>query len=310
MGIGLFNQWIPAKHEEVYSVESNIRKIPGMLSDIDIRNCFGEEIKIYTDNKYGEFSFDLDKQLQLASIDLRFRNECKRFKEGLNSNLTYEMLRNHEYTAPFEIANSEKLVINPGEVIFTTTLETVCISTRYAGIITGRSSIARLGIMVHCCQEFVNPGQGAPIALQITNLGKYSVELDLRTPICQLILFRLSTPSSNSYNDMEKSKYKNEKTATSSKIYIETDIEANTENSNQILRDNEKKINLPINFLKKYIVPFCPSILMLLFISPMLNNSSNITISSFFISISQAPVIWIIGVIMLAIYIVCKRSDK
>ena len=291
-------------------MENNIRKIPGMLSDIDIRNCFGEEIKIYTDYKSGEFSFDLDKQLQLASIDLRFRNECKRFKEGLNSNLTYEMLRNHEYTDPFEISNSEKLVINPGEVIFTTTLETVFISTCYAGIITGRSSIARLGIMVHCCQEFVNPGQGAPIALQITNLGKYSVELDLKTPICQLILFRLSIPSSNSYNDLEKSKYKNEKIVTSSKIYIETDIEENKQNNNQVLIDKKKRKNLTINFLKKYIVPFCPSILMLLFISPMLNNSTSITVSSIITSILHAPIIWFFGVIILIIYIICKRSDK
>lgn len=293
-------------------MESDIRKIPGMLSDIDIRNCFGKEIKIYTDYKSGEFSFDLNKQLQLASIDLRFRNECKRFKEGLNSNLTYEMLRNHEYTAPFEISNNEKLVINPGEVIFTTTLETVFLSTSYAGLITGRSSIARLGIMVHCCQEFINPGQGAPIALQITNLGKYSVALDLRTPICQLVLFRLSIPSSNSYNDLKKSKYKNEKTVTSSKIYEETTIENDTKSSIQAIKNNEKneKINKGINFLKKYIVPFCPSILMLLFISPMLSNSSSITISSIATSISHAPVIWIFGVIFLIIYIVCKRSDK
>lgn len=295
-----------------YNVEKEIIKIPGMLSDVDIRNCFGEEIKIYTDNKSGEFSFDLDKQLQLASIDLRFRNECKRFKEGLNSNLTYEMLRNHEYTDPFEISNNEKLVINPGEVIFTTTLETVFISTCYAGIITGRSSIARLGIMVHCCQEFINPGQGAPIALQITNLGKYSVELDLRTPICQLILFRLSIPSSNSYNDLEKSKYKNEKTATSSKIYEETNMENSTENRNQILngKESNKTINWGIRFLKKYIVPFCPSILMFLFITPMLNNVLNITVFSIISSISHAPVNSIFGLIILIIFIVCKRSDK
>ena len=137
----------------------------GMLSDVDIRKYFGSEIKIYTDVKNGDLHFDLDKQLQLASIDLRFRNEFKRFKKGLTQNLTYEMLKNHEYTDPFEIANNQRLIINPGEIILTTTLETVSISNNFAGIITGRSSIARLGIMVHCCQEFVNPGQGAPIAL-------------------------------------------------------------------------------------------------------------------------------------------------
>lgn len=292
-------------------MDDDLRKIPGMMSDIDIRNCFGEEINIYTDHKSGEFSFDLDKQLQLASIDLRFRNECKRFKEGLKTNLTYEMLRNHEYTDPFEISNSEKLVINPGEVIFTTTLETVFISTCYAGIITGRSSIARLGIMVHCCQEFINPGQGAPIALQITNLGKYSVELDLRTPICQLILFRLSIPSSNAYNNLEKSKYKNEKVVASSKIYEEAGMEIDCENSNKGEKNSGKsgRINAIIIFLNKYIIPFCPSVLMLLFISPTLNKTSNITVSSIITSISNAPAVWIFGVIMFIIYIVCKRSD-
>lgn len=290
-------------------MKKDVEQFPGMLSDIDIRNCFGDEIKIYTDYKTGEFSFDLDKQLQLASIDLRFRNECKRFKDGLNSNLTYEMLRNHEYTDSFEISNNEKLVINPGEVIFTTTLETVFISTCYAGIITGRSSIARLGIMVHCCQEFVNPGQGAPIALQITNLGKYSVELDMRTPICQLILFRLSIPSSNAYNDLEKSKYKNEKKAIPSKIYEETDMKFDTKNDNLVFKDG-KKFNCAINFLNKYIVPFCPSILILLFITPIINNSLNITVSSIITSISHAPVVWIFGLIILIIYVVCKRSEK
>ena len=52
----------------------------GMLSDNDIRQYFGKEIKIYTQHKTGDLKFDLDKQLQLASIDLRFRNECSRLK--------------------------------------------------------------------------------------------------------------------------------------------------------------------------------------------------------------------------------------
>lgn len=41
-------------------MEKNMNKFPGMLSDIDIRNCFGDEIKIYTNYKEGEFIFDLN----------------------------------------------------------------------------------------------------------------------------------------------------------------------------------------------------------------------------------------------------------
>lgn len=287
-------------------MRKNIDKIPGMLSDIDIRSCFGDEIKIYTNYKDGEFKFDLDKQLQLASIDLRFRNECKRFKDGLSSNLTYQMLKNHEYTVPFEISNNEKLVINPGEVILTTTLETISISSNYAGIITGRSSIARLGVMVHCCQEFVNPGQGAPIALQITNLGKNSVELDLRVPICQLILFRLSTPASKSYNDLEKSKYKNENEMINSKIYEESKSEGKTDKNNTIERQLWKKIKI---FMKKYLAPFCPSVIMLLLITPVINNSQNITISNLIDYVKNTPIIWIILLLVSIIYVICRKDD-
>ena len=282
-------------------MENEVKRIPGMLSDVDIRKCFGDEIKIYTEHKVGEFKFDLDKQLQLASIDLRFRNECKRFKDGMSCNLTYEMLKNHEYTAPFEISNNEKLVINPGEVIFTTTLETVSISTNYAGIITGRSSIARLGIMVHCCQEFINPGQGAPIALQITNLGKYSVELDLKIPICQLILFRLSTPSSDAYNNLEKSKYKNEREPITSRIYEDSNIK-----SVSVSPVKDKIIPAKwISFCKRYFSPFLPSMLMFLFITPALESSQNITISN----ILSMPILWIVGAILVIIYVICRKAD-
>ncbi len=116
----------------------------GMLSDVDIKKYIGKGIEIYTEHENDELKFDLDKQLQLASIDLRFRNEFKKFKDGISGSINYEMLKNREYTMPFEIANNEKLKVKPGEVIFTTTLETVKISNDFGGIITGRSSIARL----------------------------------------------------------------------------------------------------------------------------------------------------------------------
>lgn len=284
----------------------DINQVSGMLSDIDIRKCFGNDIKIYTNYKEGEFKFDLNKQLQLASIDLRFRNECKRFKDGLSSNLTYEMLKNHEYTVPFELSNNEKLVINPGEVILTTTLETICISSNYAGIITGRSSIARLGIMVHCCQEFVNPGQGAPIALQIINLGKNSVELDLKVPICQLILFRLSIPASNLYNVLEKSKYKNEVGITNSKIYEESIVQvlANTTETNSIKWYKKGK-----TFLKKYIEPFCPSVIMLLLITPLFNNFQNTAVSNIIDYIEQMSISVLFLMIIIIIYIICRKEN-
>ncbi len=277
------------------------KNIYGMLSDNDIRRYFGKEIKIYTEYRTGELKFDLDKQLQLASIDLRFRNEYSKFKKDLNTNLSLELLANHAYTEPFSITNSERLVINPGEVVFTTTLEIINISNEFAGIITGRSSVARLGIMVHCCQEFINPGQGAPIALQIINLGKYPVELDMRIPICQLILFKLNSPASDLYSQKPSSKYKNETQFISSKLYQEDTFD--TKATNNKPKRNHKA------FLKKYISPFLPSIIMLLLIKPILELSQNITISNFFSSIFSVPLSIIAIIICVALFIYIRKKE-
>lgn len=66
-------------------------------------------------------------------------------------------------------------------------METVQLTEQFAALISGRSSFARLGIMVHCCQEFIKPGHGQTIPLQIINLSPYTVELDMNVPICQII---------------------------------------------------------------------------------------------------------------------------
>lgn len=277
-------------------------RICGLLSDVDIKKYFDDEIKIYTEYKEGEFKFNLDKQLQLASIDLRFRNDCKRFKKGLNRNLSYEMLKNHEYTEPFEVSNSERLIVAPGEIILTTTLETLMISNNFAGIITGRSSIARLGIMVHCCQEFINPGQGAPIALQITNLGKNPVELDMRVPICQLILFKLSSPSSNSYSQMSSSKYKDENKPMASKIY-----EDSAHLTDEVVPKRKPKVLSP--FLKKYISPFLPAIIMTLLITPQLVSLQNISLSSLISGIQKMPIAAIATVMAIGLYIYIRKDE-
>lgn len=188
----------------------NLPSTAGMLSDTDIRNYWGSGIKIHTDLSEGEFAFNLDAQLSFGSIDLRLNWAYRKFKEGLEI-LTYDRMRDRRYTKIFDIPENKKLIIQPGEIILTNTLETVELTEEFAGIITGRSSFARLGIMVHCCQEFINPGHGQTIPLQIINMAPCAVELDARIPICQLILFKLATPASNRYKTDASSKYAREK---------------------------------------------------------------------------------------------------
>lgn len=276
----------------------------GILSDNDIKTFWGKGINIFTSEK-GNLAFSLEKQLQLGSIDLRFRHEYKKIKLQANEILTYDMLKKHDYTKPYELQAGEKLVIAPGEMVLTTTLETIQLSEEFAGIITGRSSIARLGIMVHCCQEYINPGHGQPIPLQLINLAPCSVELDLNIPICQLVLFRLHTPATDRYKDSKKSKYANEVGPQNSKIY--------EEDANHLKEQKGKKV-LPADvrtFLNKYIAPFLPTIISILIITPFISNYINNR--SFFdvaTAFQELPFSLVLGVIALLVFIWLKRGNR
>lgn len=278
--------------------------VSGMLSDSDIRSFWGNGINVFT-SENGSLAFDLDKQLQYGSIDLHFRHEYKKIRLDKNDTLTYEMLKKHDYTSPFELKSGEKLLIAPGEMILTTTLETIQLSEGFAGIITGRSSIARLGVMVHCCQEYINPGHGQPIPLQLINLAPCTVELDLSIPICQLILFKLRTPATGTYKTGIRSKYSNEVGPQVSKIYEES-----TETREDGNPPKPKKIDFR-GILSKYALPFLPSIIMLLLITPLANNYvNNNSLFDIVAAVKNMPLAPIMGVIILGLYIWIKRGNK
>lgn len=288
----------------------------GMLSDMDIRRYFNNGIKIFT-HESGKFSFDLEKQLQLGSVDLRFRREYKKFHLEKGDTVTYSMLEDHSNTKPFDLKGNEKLRIEPGEVIITTSLEIVEISKEFAAIITGRSSIARLGIMVHCCQEFINPGHRQSIPLQIINLSPYTVELDLDVPICQIVFFKLATPASGEYSLQLDSKYNKETDPLDSKIYEEV----SHDEEKKIKKDKGKtfseetkgdnKIIKLKNFLKKYFLPFLPSLIIILIITPFIDTYiMGKSISDIFRDFSSVAFNLVIGALLFVLYLWIKRGDK
>ena len=302
--------------------EYSNRDIAGMLSDNDIRQFWGKGIDIQTTEK-GDLAFSLDKQLKYGSIDLHFRHEYKKVILEQDETLTYNMLETHGYTIPYELSSDKKLRIKPGEMILTTTIETVHLSEEFAGIVTGRSSIARLGIMVHCCQEFINPGHGQTIPLQIINLAPCSVELDLRIPICQLIIFKLRTPASGCYKTGKNSKYADETGPEQSRIHrdllkSETDAfdlvsidEYNRTIQKKNSRDESGWLKTSRKIVDTFLGPFLPPVIMLLFITPFFTNVANYKSASDILSaIANMPLTIILGLVSLFLYVWIKKGDE
>lgn len=288
---------------------SDILYDSGVLSDVDIREFWGKGIEIDTYQK-GDWAFDLDKQLQLGSIDLRFRPDYKKFNLNEKDTIKYDSILQKRYTTPYDLDVDENLVLNPGDVVLTTTLETVRLSEEFAGILTGRSSIARLGIMVHCCQEFINPGHGQPI-------------------------LKLRTPSSGRYKESIRAKYSEETDAQESKVYEDipcpihnkdgsltqakmepskavhkendlTSQKEDIENSSQKIFANNIKLKTLLNH---YLTPFLPSLIMGLFITPFFISFVNkMTLLDFLTQMQSAPLSIIIAILLFILYIFLKKE--
>ena len=286
----------------------NAYSLAGMLSDNGIKEYFKKGIDIYTDEKDG-FSFDLDKQLHVGSIDLHFRHLYRRINLANDEVLSYKRIQDHDYTQPFELRKDEKLIIEPGEIILTTTSEIVNLTEDFAAIITGRSSIARLGIMVHCCQEFIHPGHGQSIPLQIVNLSKHKVELEQSIPICQIVFFKLATPASKKYIDRFDAKYSKEKDPESSKIFQDMPKEEQNEGIEN-KSSFKSRISQIRGFVNKYISPFIPSIITLLVITPFLKEYvMGKTGWDVLQAIQRLPLPVLLSVILLAVFIFSKKGE-
>ena len=117
-----------------------------------------------------------------------------------------------------EIPKDEALYIHPGELILGATMESVSIPDNLVGWLDGRSSLARLGLMVHVTAGRIDPGWEGQIVLEFYNNGKLPLALRPEMVICAMSFETLSSPAKRPYNKRENAKYRGQKGAVFSRI--------------------------------------------------------------------------------------------
>lgn len=103
------------------------------------------------------------------------------------------------------------------------TQETIRLDGSLAGIITGRTSYARLGLSVELSQSLVQPGHRNPVPLQIVNHTPYAIVMYPGAAICQLTVTQLSSAAEVPYDKDERAKYA-DTTEMLSRIYRDDNV--------------------------------------------------------------------------------------
>ena len=159
------------------------------------------------------------------SVDLRLDH---RFRVFSNNSVTHLDLSGDRdqlerdidriMSKEIEIAADDALFIHPGELILGATLESVSIPDDLVGWLDGRSSLARLGLMVHVTAGRIDPGWEGQIVLEFYNNGKLPLALRPGMVICAMSFETLSSPATRPYNKRENAKYRGQKGAVFSRI--------------------------------------------------------------------------------------------
>lgn len=163
---------------------------------------------------------NLETQLQPASLDLRLGYDFQTF------NYTRQALIDPADPATFEqlttltqLEDGERFLVHPGEFVLATTLERVEIPADLLARLEGRSSIGRLGIVIHSTAGYVDPGFKGKITLEISNLGRIAVALYPGMRICQIAFEEMSSPVGSGYGERHGAKYQGQDAATASRLF-------------------------------------------------------------------------------------------
>jgi dCTP deaminase len=139
-----------------------------------------------------------DTMVQPASIDLRLGPSFRVFH---NHRVRVIDLADppRDLTEHVELADGEPFVIHPGEFVLGRTEEWVELPDDLVARIEGKSSLGRLGLIVHATAGFVDPGFRGTLTLEITNLTRVPIVLWPGKPIAQLSFMTLDRPAERPY---------------------------------------------------------------------------------------------------------------
>lgn len=152
----------------------------------------------------GAEPFDAESQIQPASIDFRlsavFWKPVKKSPIDLRRSRLLE-LNPRRYYRKRTLGSGESITVRPGEMLLARTAEEFAVPNGYACELVGRSSFARLGLMVTATGSYINPGWRGRMPLQLVNFGPNPIRVVPYLPICQVRFIPLTDHAERPYGD-------------------------------------------------------------------------------------------------------------
>ena len=162
--------------------------------------------------------------LQPSSVDLHLDRSFRVFR---NNRYAYIDVRQSQpdLTELLAIRDDEPFILHPGEFVLGQTVEWVELPDDLVARLEGKSSLGRLGLLIHSTAGYVDPGWRGNLTLELSNVASLPIALYQGMRIGQISFFRMSSPVERPYGSAGlRSKYQGQSQPTASAFHRDFDL--------------------------------------------------------------------------------------
>jgi dCTP deaminase len=136
--------------------------------------------------------------MQPSSLDVRV---ARLFRVFRNSRYPYIDVKQaqEELTELVEVEGDEAFILHPGEFVLGSTLERVTLPDDLVARLEGKSSLGRLGLLIHSTAGFIDPGWDGHVTLELSNVANLPITIYPEMKIGQLSFVQMSEPAERPY---------------------------------------------------------------------------------------------------------------
>lgn len=158
--------------------------------------------------------------IQPASIDIHLDNRLLVFKNWRKPFYIDVKQNIDDLSEPVGIEEDKPFLLDAGEFVLASTLESITLPDDIVGRLEGKSSLGRIGLLIHSTAGYVDPGWHGHLTLELSNVAKLPVTLYYKMAIGQISFIRLTSPAERVYGSSGLgSKYQGQTEPTATRYY-------------------------------------------------------------------------------------------
>jgi dCTP deaminase len=161
----------------------------------------------------------LEGGIQPSSVDLRIDRYFRVFRNDTTPYIDPKQPQ-EDLTELVEVEDGNAFILHPGEFVLASTLERVELAPDVAARLDGKSSLGRLGLLIHSTAGWVDPSWNGHLTLELSNVANLPIAIYPEMRIGQISFLRMTTEADAPYGSpLIQSKYQGQKGPTPSRYY-------------------------------------------------------------------------------------------